>query len=789
MGFLRINLLFFCFSLLACGAIAYILGKFWFGDIRNRKLLSIFVLGAGIFFWTLLSAISPIVHENYFIFVNYFRLTMLYSMSYLAIWFTLQLTKSRVLEKPWFLYSLFALLAINLGILLTNPLHHLLFTEFYFPGPPLSGPLIPVQIVVSNITNTFSILLLLHYVIKNAKKNPSLILAAIGMFIPFSIALLRHLYIVQIYVDFTPLSYCVTLFVFLYVAYRSRILNVNSPAMFLNEIRNAAYQLEAAKAQAEESSRAKSNFLARMSHEIRTPMNAIIGIAQIQMQNRDLPKEQAHALKKIYESGNGLLGIINDILDLSKVETGKMEINPVEYDVPSLIHDAVQLNIVRLAAKPLEFILDIDEELPLKLIGDELRLKQIINNLLSNAIKYTDKGKIQLRINSGDLADEENVLIRFIVSDTGQGMKSEDLEKLFSEYSRFNMETNRTIEGTGIGLNITKSLVELMGGTIRAESQYGSGSIFTVMVKQKLVDSEVIGPELSKQLGSFAFFGEKHYDNLQILHEAMPYGKVLIVDDVETNLYVAKGLMSPYGLQIDTAISGFQAIEKVQGGKTYDVIFMDHMMPKMDGIETVRIIREWEQELQMEPVPIIALTANALAGNLEMFLSKGFNGFISKPIDIAQLDETLKKWIRDKQTQETLLKAVTTNNEHLNEHFNGALQIEDIDGLDIKNGIKLVGGNEEVYIDMLAIFCGDVEERLPLLSSVPEAGTLETFITEVHAIKSAAKYIGAVNVSALAAELETAGEAGDFELIQDKLSSFVEQLTELTKNIKAALKN
>jgi len=406
-----------------------------------------------------------------------------------------------------------------------------------------------------------------------------------------------------------------------------------------SEAENAA-KLEAAASEALELSRAKSDFLARMSHEIRTPMNAIIGIAQIQLQKNDLPHEFALALEKIYSSGNVLLGIINDILDLSKIESGKMEINIIEYDMPSFINDTVQLNIMRIGSKPIEFILDIDENLPSRLIGDELRIKQILNNLLSNAIKYTDTGHVKLLV-SHSVISEEIIILSFIVEDTGQGMKPEDCSKLFSEYSRFNIESNRTTEGTGIGLSITKSLVELMEGTIAVESEFGKGSKFTVLVKQEAAGSGIIGKELSEQLCNFSFTGEKMLEQLQISYTPMPYGKVLVVDDVEINLMVAEGMLAPYDLNVELASSGFEAIEKVESGKTYDIIFMDHMMPQMDGMETTGKLRALGYK-----GAIVALTANALVGNAELFIQSGFDDFISKPVGIRQLNMVLNKFIR-----------------------------------------------------------------------------------------------------------------------------------------------
>jgi CheY-like chemotaxis protein/anti-sigma regulatory factor (Ser/Thr protein kinase) len=267
-----------------------------------------------------------------------------------------------------------------------------------------------------------------------------------------------------------------------------------------------------------------------------------------------------------------------------------------------------------------------------------------LNNLLSNSIKYTERGHVKLSVNHS--AAGEDAMLRFIIEDTGQGMKSSDLKRLFSEFSRFNIEANRATEGTGLGLTITKKLVEMMGGSIHVESEYGKGSKFTVEIKQKSVECVAIDAETLHELRTFTFSDKTKTTNLHIAHAQMPYGKVLVVDDVKINLYVAEGLMKPYMLNVVTVDSGVKAIDMVKNGEIYDVIFMDHMMPEMDGIETTQQLRALGYT-----GAIVALTANALVGNAEMFLNYGFDNYISKPIDTRHLDAVLNQYIRDKHAE------------------------------------------------------------------------------------------------------------------------------------------
>jgi PAS domain S-box-containing protein len=502
---------------------------------------------------------------------------------------------------------------------------------------------------------------------------------------------------------------------------------------------------------AEQANKAKGNFLAMVSHEIRTPMNAIIGITQIELQKENLTDEYESALGKIYNSGNGLLGIINDILDMSKIDTGKMELSPAEYDIPSLINDAIQINMVRIGSKPLEIIMEIDKNMPKRMIGDELRLKQILNNLLSNAIKYTEEGHVKLHLKHTKKGEDITLIIS--VSDTGQGMKPEDTKRLFTEYTRFNTEANRATEGTGIGLNITKKLVAMMGGNITVESKYGKGSIFTVKVKQRAVDCESIGAELAAQLGDFSYAGVKKRSQIQILRDPMPYGKVLVVDDVETNLYVAKGLLVPYELKVETVLSGFAALDLIRGGAVYDIIFMDHMMPKMDGIETTKRIRAEGYEM-----PIVALTANAVVGQAEVFLNNGFDDFISKPIDLRRMNAVLNKLVRDKQPDEVIAQ--------------------------MKNVRKTADQVIKVDAELLKIFARDANRALPIIEMVLPAGKvadddLRLYITNVHAMKSALYNIDEKAAAKLAAELEAAGKSGDVETVKLKTPDFVTLLKEI----------
>jgi PAS domain S-box-containing protein len=541
-----------------------------------------------------------------------------------------------------------------------------------------------------------------------------------------------------------------------------------------------------AKEAAEAASKAKSVFLATMSHEIRTPLNAILGLSEIQLQN-DLSEDAHRDLEKIYNSGSTLLGIINDILDISKIEAGNFELIPVDYDTPSLINDTVQLNIVRIGSKPITFKLNIDNTLPARLCGDELRVKQVLNNILSNAFKYTKAGTVTFQVRWEKQGKE--ALMIFAVSDTGQGIKKEDIGRLFSEYSQLDAKANRKIEGTGLGLSITKQLVEMMDGSIDVESEHGKGSTFIVRLRQELVEERPIGQEVAENLMSFRLIETRRNRSKNLVRTRMPYGKVLVVDDVATNLDVARGLMLPYGLTIDCVLSGPEAIEKIRKEEVkYDVVFMDHMMPGMDGIEATRIIRNEIGNEYAKTVPIIALTANALAGNEEIFLSAGFNAFIAKPIDIMRLDVLLNQWVRDKQTEEILWKAEqeqAAKGTEAGETSGGILEKEVLEGMDFEAGLKRYG-TEEIYMRVLQSYVTHSPELLDKLRTLTRE-TLPDYAITVHGLKGASYGVCANETGEAAEELEYAAKAGDYEKVSARNAAFIEKAEVLLENLRKLL--
>ena len=536
---------------------------------------------------------------------------------------------------------------------------------------------------------------------------------------------------------------------------------------------------------AEMASQTKSTFLANMSHEIRTPMNAILGVTEILIQYETLPAEIEEGLEKIYTSCDLLLGIINDILDFSKIEAGKLDIMPAKYKVASLINDSVHLNMMRIDSKPIEFELQIDENIPAKLIGDELRIKQVLNNLLSNAFKYTESGKVILSVSSEAIPmlsylpdhtmkdqvhwqghDNRGTTLVLSVEDTGIGMTKEQLDRMFDEYSRFNEEKNITVEGTGLGLAITQRLINLMDGVMNVKSEPNAGSQFVVRLPQEVVDDDILGKDVAANLKQFRMnYMTQKKRGRQIVRDPMPYGSVLIVDDVETNLYVAVGLMNLYRLQIETAMSGQEAINKIKDGKRYDIIFMDHMMPEMDGITATKIIRDFGYN-----EPVIALTANAVAGQADMFLQNGFDEFISKPIDIRQLNFVLNKLVRDKQPahvieaarQQSAVSSVSSNAD------NGSFPVDSL---------------------LLESFLRDAHKAIIILEDVyrfiseGNEEALYKYTVIIHGIKSSLWNIGEDNLAEQALNLEKNARDKKISILTSATPLFLEKLNVLLKKL------
>jgi len=551
----------------------------------------------------------------------------------------------------------------------------------------------------------------------------------------------------------------------------------------IQDIHESNVKLETALKDTQRANDAKSDFLANMSHEMRTPLNAIIGLSGLSLENSRLEEDIRSNLEKVYNSGDMLLSIVNDILDISKIEAGMMELVEVEYDVPSLINDTVTQNILHIGEKQIEFKLDICGDLLARLYGDELRVKQIMNNLLSNAIKYTDEGTVALGIYCKK--DDCKVWITIKVSDTGKGIRREDLDKLFKDYSQLDLESNRRTEGTGLGLPITKNLAEIMNGTIKVESEYGKGSVFTVEIVQQFVSDVIIGQEVAENLKNFRYSDEKRGRYAQFKRISLPYSRVLVVDDNITNLDVAKGLMKPYNMQIDCVNGGQEAVDAIRFEKVrYDAIFMDHMMPGIDGIEATRIIREEIGTEYAKNIPIIALTANAIAGNKALFLSKGFQAFIPKPIEIARLDKVIRLFLRDKAKENTDQEINDGNILPEKRIFENTK----IPGLNITAGIERFGGSEMEYLNMLRSYADNTAPLLKKIQTVNK-NTLSEYATIVHGIKGASRGISACPAGDFAELMEKAAKARNYDYVNENNNSLIVFVDDLIKNIKALLKN
>ncbi|MCR5535834.1 MAG: response regulator [Succinivibrio sp.] len=518
-------------------------------------------------------------------------------------------------------------------------------------------------------------------------------------------------------------------------------------AAFLEHVTS---ELEEAVQEANIANAAKSNFLSNMSHEIRTPINAILGMNELILRESSEPQIREYA-SNIQKAGRSLLGIVNGILDFSKIEAGKMELLETAYDLRSLLSELPSLLSHHLGHKPIEFKMQVDQSLPSVLKGDDLRIKQIISNLLTNAFKYTQEGTVTLELHKVSQT-EQSVSFLVKVSDTGIGIKEEDLPKLTKAFERIEEDRNRNIEGTGLGMSITVLLLKLMGSSLQVASTYGQGSTFSFVLKQEIVSREPIG-ECSTQ----EYTRKQSSSSYQPAFEA-PDGKILVVDDNAMNLTVFKGLLKRTKLQIATAQSGLEALELCERNQ-YHLIFLDHLMPELDGIETLHRLKQIPR-FEQAPVPVIALTANAITGARDMYLQAGFDDYLSKPID----PKTLEHLLLQKLPKGLTRKPSEDQEDHPCETVLPQWLAE-VHEFNVPEGIANCGSAQD-FLTALTIFARSLAPNLHELAAYLNQADYPNFTIKVHALKSSARIIGAKRLSELALQLELAGKQGQNDQIR-----------------------
>lgn len=524
--------------------------------------------------------------------------------------------------------------------------------------------------------------------------------------------------------------------------------------------------------EAEAANMAKSSFLANMSHEIRTPINAILGMNEMILREEKDPAIRGYA-GNIQASGNSLLSIVSDVLDISKIESGKLEIIPVDYEVNSLISDCCNMAAGRAKAKELELLVECADNVPMKLCGDETHIRQIIMNLLTNAVKYTEKGTVKLIV-SGRFTDGGFVL-KVDVSDTGIGIAEENLPQLFTQFQRFDLQRNRNIEGTELGLSIVKRLCDLMSGTITARSVLGSGSTFTVELPQKVVDSTPCG---GVNLNYSAGADHEYHHSFEA-----PEAKILAVDDLPVNLLVIANLLKETRIKIDTAGSGRECLDKCSQQK-YDLILMDHMMPEMDGVQTFEKLHGDKSSPNFE-TPVIMLTANALAGMREQYMDVGFADYVSKPVRGAKLEEAIRR-----NLPESLIKPASPEipAEAVSTEPSGFADIcSAVPELNVNAALQYCCGSAELLNDLLHDFTEN--DHFSDLKAAFEEKRWEDYRRHAHSLKSTSLMIGLTGLSERARASELALKGGCTEFAELNHDSLIEEYSALLGKIKDYLKD
>lgn len=545
------------------------------------------------------------------------------------------------------------------------------------------------------------------------------------------------------------------------------------------ELKQKNVELEKAITAAERAESIRDAFLANMSHELRTPINTILGLNELILRESQEEAIKEYALD-IRHAGNMLLTLVSDILDFTKLESGKMELTDGIYDVSSLLNDLINGISIQLRKKKLDLELDIAQDIPYKLSGDQIRLRQIISNLLSNAVKYTDQGKVTLHLGWSRVS-EDDIELEIAVKDTGVGIKEKDISRLFGAFQRMDTITkSRNESGTGLGLAITNRLVEMMGGKLEVQSTYGKGSEFSVKIVQKVVDSA--------PLGDF----EKHYN--ESIHSAQnykqkfiaPMGRVLIVDDNAMNLAVAQGLLKETRLQVDVAGSGEECLELLKR-KTYHVICLDHMMPVMDGVETLHAIKKLEGNPAVD-TPVIALTANAVSGAREMYLKEGFQDYLTKPIDAEKFENMLIKYLPDNVVYLTKEHAGTEGKEQENEAEIGTLENKlGGMGIHVRNGLRYMGNDMALYGKVLQDFQVILKEKEDALRDFLKKRDMPGYAIIVHSLKGNARNVGADDLADEAFELEKMSKAGQLEDVEVRSPILFNLMKNIRKDLKAYL--